>query len=504
MSDEADSGRDERSPSRGPVLADAPTHIARCAPRVVVIGDFLLDGWWSGRIDRLAREAPAPVVELLEREYAPGGAANTAVNLAALGARVQAVGLVGDDDEGRMLRERLRDAGVDVTTLLAVPGTRTTTKFRILAGDQLVVRLDDGERGAWPDAAVEDLIAAATTATAGADAEIICDYGSAALQPALVAGLARRAERPALTVVDAHEPARWRELEPHLVTPNAAEAARTLGRPMPEGADRASFVIENTAEILAVTGARAAVVTLDANGAVLVRNGDAPLLTHAHPALEKQASGAGDTFVAALTAGMASGLPLHTALELAQAAADIVVQKPGTCVCTSEELERWLTGSPDITLDAAQLAARLAEHRQQGKRIVFTNGCFDVLHRGHTSYLRQAKQLGDVLVVALNGDESVRRLKGPDRPINRSADRANVLAALSCVDYVTIFDEDTPTELIRMLRPHVYAKGGDYTPEMLDETRVVEEVGGTVAILDYVPANSTTALVNRIRSGSGA
>lgn len=488
----------------GPRLADAPAHIRRRAPKIVVIGDFLLDGWWSGRINRLAREAPAPVVEMLEREYVPGGAANTAVNLAALGARVRAIGLVGDDDEGRMLRDRLRDTGVDVEGLLPVPGTRTTTKFRIVAGDQLMLRIDDGERGPWPASAVDDLVTAAVAATADADAEVICDYGSAALESRVIEALAGRQRRAALTVVDAHEPRRWRELGAHLVTPNAAEAARTLGRPMPEGADRASFVVENTAEILAVTGALAAVVTLDADGAVLVRYDDAPLVTHAHPALEKQASGAGDTFVAALTAGAASGLTLRTALDLAQAAADIVVQKPGTCVCSSEELERWLTGSPDITIDAVQLAERLAEHRQQGQRIVFTNGCFDVLHRGHTSYLRQAKQLGDVLVVAVNGDESVRRLKGPDRPINRSSDRANVLAALSCVDYVTVFDEDTPMELIRVLRPDVYAKGGDYTPEMLDETKVVEEVGGTVAILDYVPANSTTALVNRIRSGSGA
>lgn len=494
--------RHEARDERGPRLSDAPAHIRSVAPRVVVIGDFLLDGWWSGRINRLAREAPAPVVDLLDREYVPGGAANTAMNLAALGARVQAVGLVGDDDEGRMLRDLLRHGGVDVDGLLPIGGTRTTTKFRIVAGDQLVMRLDDGERRPWPAAALDDLLAAATAATAYADAEIICDYGSSALDARVVTALASRQRRARLTVVDAHEPSRWRELAPHVVTPNAAEAARTLGARMPEGPDRVPFVIEHAAQILAVTAAEAAVVTLDADGAVLVTGAGTPLVTHAHPALEKQASGAGDTFVATLTAAAASGLPLPTALNLAQAAADIVVQKPGTCVCSGAELERRLSGSPDITLDAVELAARLAEHRRDGKRIVFTNGCFDVLHRGHTSYLRQAKQLGDVLVVAVNGDGSVRRLKGPDRPINRSGDRANVLAALSCVDYVTVFDEDTPRELIRMLRPDVYAKGGDYTAEMLDETEVVEEVGGRVAILDYVPATSTTAVVNRIRSGA--
>jgi rfaE bifunctional protein nucleotidyltransferase chain/domain len=167
-------------------------------------------------------------------------------------------------------------------------------------------------------------------------------------------------------------------------------------------------------------------------------------------------------------------------------------------------LTAWLGRSPDVALDAAALAATLEQHRSQGERIVFTNGCFDVLHRGHTSYLKQAKRLGDVLVVAINGNGSVRRLKGPDRPINDETDRANVLAALSCVDYVTIFDDDTPRDLIALLRPDVYAKGGDYTPEMLPETDIVRAVGGEVAILDYVPEHSTSGIVQRIRQNAGA
>jgi D-beta-D-heptose 7-phosphate kinase/D-beta-D-heptose 1-phosphate adenosyltransferase len=182
----------------------------------------------------------------------------------------------------------------------------------------------------------------------------------------------------------------------------------------------------------------------------------------------------------------------------------VVVHQPGTSVCSTGQLGRHLESFADTALGAGELALQVAAHRAQGQRIVLTNGCFDVLHSGHTRYLNQAKQLGDVLVVALNSDESVRRLKGPGRPINNGADRAAVIAALSCVDYVTIFDTPTASPLITQLQPDVYAKGGDYTPEMLAETGAVEEYGGRVAILDYVAERSTTAVVQRIRDGAGA
>jgi len=474
------------------------------APRVAVIGDYLLDGWWTGRIDRVAREAPAPVVDVLDRRYAPGGAANTAVNLAALGARVVAVGLVGDDPAGGTLRGLLASAGVDVRALRTVPGARTTTKDRVVAADQLVLRLDDTERTAWPVDAVQAFVRTAADVSVRCDAEVLCDYGSTLMTEEAVGALADRPGRAPLSVVDAHDVRRWSALQPDLVTPNAAEAEAVLDAPLPQDVDRAAVVAGHTDELLDRTGARAAVVTLDRDGSVLVRRGTAPRRTHAHPALEKQASGAGDTFVAALTAAAASGVHLDAAVTLAQCAADVAVQKAGTCVCSFEELVRWLGGAPDPTLDVDELEARLAEHRRQGHRIVFTNGCFDVLHRGHTAYLRQARELGDVLVVAINADASVRRLKGPDRPINTAADRASVLAALSCVDHVVVFAEDTPRDLIRRLRPDIYAKGGDYTPQMLAEADVVAEVGGEVRILDYVPAHSTSAIVGRIRSTARA
>ena len=242
-------------------------------------------------------------------------------------------------------------------------------------------------------------------------------------------------------------------------------------------------------------------VTLDRDGALLLPDDGSPThRTFARPAPEANTCGAGDTFTAALDARAGRGTPAATAVELAQAAADVVVGRPATSVCGTGELAERVAAAEGPLLDAASLATIVHDQRVAGRRVVFTNGCFDVVHRGHVASLNQAKRLGDVLVVALNSDESVARLKGPERPLNPLADRAAVIGALSCVDHVTAFDADTPAELLDLLRPDVYAKGGDYTPEMLRETATVTAYGGRVVILDYLPDRSTTSLVDRIRS----
>ncbi|MDJ0355348.1 D-glycero-beta-D-manno-heptose 1-phosphate adenylyltransferase [Paenarthrobacter sp. PH39-S1] len=492
-----------------------PRRLAELSPRVTVIGDVILDGWWSGVIERLCREAPAPVVEIQHREYAPGGAANTAMNLAALGAQVRLVGLVGDDNAGATLRQLLQHAGVDVSGLVAHTGQSTTTKCRVLSAGQVMLRMDEPAGNPDPDA-LRLLAQRLPGCLATADAAVICDYGLGALTGAVATALLTelaRGDDPAdpadradpvgrarpLVLVDAHDPRPWAALEPDLVTPNAAEAARVIDRPLPAGAARADLFVDHQRQLLTATRSGAAIVTLDRDGTVLLSRDGTVHRTWARPATEKQASGAGDTFVAALTIARAAELPLSTCADLAQAAADVVVLRQGTSVCSTVDLSRHLAGFADTALDADELLAKIASERADGRRIVLTNGCFDVLHRGHTRYLNQAKQLGDILVVALNSDDSVRRLKGPDRPINTVGDRAAVIAALSCVDYVTVFDSATPIPLITALRPDVYAKGGDYTPDMLEETGAVEVYGGQVRILDYVPEHSTTAVVRRIR-----
>ncbi|MBX0299971.1 D-glycero-beta-D-manno-heptose 1-phosphate adenylyltransferase [Cryobacterium sp. 1639] len=467
------------------------------APAITVIGDHLLDVWWSGTSDRLCREAPAPVVDLAARVIRPGGAANTAMNLAALGARVRVVGLVGADDAGRALRRALGDAGIDVTGLVVHPGVSTTTKTRIVSGGQTLVRVDDAHRGALPDDARRSVLDAAKRARLVSTADVFADYGLGLFDADGIRELAGHDTVAPLTVVDAHDVARFAVLAPQLVSPNAAEAARALGRPVPVD-HRADFYLEHAEQLRSRTGADVVAVTLDVEGSVLLGPDGSRYRTAALPAPEQNAAGAGDTYVAALTVARAAGLSWPVSADLAQAAADVVVRRPGTAVCSTADLVYALGGGSDQVLTSDAVAERMRVERQSARRVVFTNGCFDVLHRGHVAYLRQARRLGDLLVVAVNDDDSTRRLKGQGRPVNPVADRAAVLAALGCVDYVVVFDTDTPIPLIEALRPDVYAKGGDYTPDMLEEAQVVQSYGGEVRILDYVPAHSTTAIVNRI------
>ncbi|SDQ24778.1 D-glycero-beta-D-manno-heptose 1-phosphate adenylyltransferase [Leucobacter chromiiresistens] len=482
---------------------DSIARIRAQQPRIAVLGDFLLDRWWHGTVDRVAREAPAPVVELAGASDLPGGAANTARNLSALGARVRAFGAIGADEPGDRLRERLTEADVDVRALQRVAGARTTTKARVSVADQVLIRLDDTQREPWPEQVRRQLLDDLAEALAECDALVICDYGAALLDDAMISALAAL-PRAALLVVDAHDPARWAALRPDVITPNAGETERLLGERLGSGEDRVAAAAAAGDALRRRSGAEAVVVTLDRTGTVLLTDDAPPHRTRAHAAPEQQASGAGDVFVSALSVARAAGCELPRAVELAQLAADIAVERTGTCRCSLDELELRSSAAPDPQISVAELAERLDVHRRAGDRIVFTNGCFDVLHRGHTASLKQARRLGDVLVVALNSDDSARRLKGPGRPVNGVRDRANVLAELSCVDYVTVFDDDTACATIRELRPDVYAKGGDYTPEMLEEAAEVRRAGGEVVILDYVPDHSTTELIDRLRTTAEA
>ena len=434
---------------------------------------------------------PAPVVAVADRLDVPGGAANTAVNLAALGAEVRVVGAVGDDEAGRALRALLTDAGVDVAGIATLPGVPTTVKTRVGAGDQVLLRFDEGAPLTEADQAL--VAAALTAAVRGADALLVCDYGMEA-----TAGPVRHAvqrNRPAVLVVDAHDLAPWAASAPTAVTPNAGETERLLGASL--GVDRVTAAQAAGDALRALTGAEGVIVTLDRDGTV-VHGPGVPSRTFARPAPESMANGAGDTFAAALLRALAAGCDLHDAARFAQLAADVAVRQTGTSVVTGDALEASLAEGVRL-LDERALVAALRAERLAGRRIVFTNGCFDVLHLGHISYLKQAKQLGDVLVVAVNDDDSTARLKGPGRPINPAADRAGVLAELSSVDYVTVFAQDTPIHLIETIEPDVYTKGGDYTPQMLVETPVVEAHGGQVKLVGWVSQHSTTGMLERAR-----
>jgi rfaE bifunctional protein kinase chain/domain/rfaE bifunctional protein nucleotidyltransferase chain/domain len=469
-------------------------------PRVVVVGDVILDRWSVGEAERVSREAPAPVVRVTESVDLPGGAANTAANLASLGAEVSIVATVGDDASGSALRTLLAAAGVDTSALVIEPGGRTTTKARIIGGDRMLVRVDEiaPAPGAEARAALTESV---RTTLQRADAVVVCDY-ELGLDPGDVVD-AVLARRPEVVVVDAHDLRRWAPIAPDLVTPNHQEASRLLGAALGDGSSRAQVVTEHAEALRTASNARSVVVTLDREGALgLQPDGGVPVRTRAVRASEQQASGAGDTFCAAAALALTVGAPLADVVRFGQAAADVVVQEPGTSVCTADALRAASDGPAASVVDHEDLVAAVAAARAAGRRIVFTNGCFDVVHRGHTTYLGQARALGDLLVVAVNDDDSVRRLKGAERPINPAEDRAGVLAALSSVDYVTVFATDTPIPLIERLQPDVYVKGGDYSPDMLAEAPVVRAYGGEVVMVDYVAEHSTSDVVRRIRAAA--
>jgi D-beta-D-heptose 7-phosphate kinase/D-beta-D-heptose 1-phosphate adenosyltransferase len=471
--------------------------------RVLVVGDAILDTYQRGSATRLCREAPAPVVAVVDRVDAAGGAANTAASARALGAQVALVAAVGQDDEGQRLERLLAADGVSTRGLIASSARQTLAKQRVVADGQILVRFDQGSCQPLTGQVESALASQLAETFPTCDVVVVSDYGYGALTPGVRELLSRlQLSEPRVVVVDARDLARYRELGPTAVKPNYTEALSLLGQtPLAEADARVRQLEAAQARLLRLTGAQVCAVTLDTHGGLVFERGRAAYRTYARPSPAARATGAGDTFAAALGLALAAGADTPTAAEVASAAAGVVVGRDGTAVCSAVELRASLHGeSQGKLLDERQLEAWLAACRARRRRVVFTNGCFDLLHRGHVTCLSRAKSLGDLLVVGLNSDASVQRLKGAGRPINAWDDRAQVLAALSCVDLVLPFDQDTPEDLIRVIRPDVFVKGGDYSLASLPEARLVEAQGGRVVILPYFEDRSTTHLIGRIRS----
>lgn len=468
--------------------------------RVLVLGDAMLDGYLEGVCGRVCPEAPVPVVDICRSHAAPGGAANTAANARALGADVRLLAATGDDPDADRLADALATAGVASDSLVRNDRRRTLVKRRVVAAGQVVCRLDQGDtRPADADSEAR-LIALLAEAWDGADAVIVSDYGYGVLTPRVIAALADLQSCSSRVVVaDSKRLPALRPVSPTAVKPNFAEASRLLDLDPDPCRARAEAVASHGPRVLDLTGARLAAVTLDTDGAVVFERGRPAYRTYAEPHPHPRASGAGDTYTAALALALAAGADGPAAAELAAAAAAVVVGKDGTARCCARELRARVAGGQKVA-DREGAIVRLAEERKRGRRVVLTNGCFDILHRGHVTYLTRAKALGDLLVVGVNTDAGIRRLKGPERPINALDDRVQVLAALSCVDLVVPFDEDTPHDLIRAVRPNVFVKGGDYTRDRLPEAGLVEALGGEVRILSFVADRSTTGLIEKIRA----
>jgi D-beta-D-heptose 7-phosphate kinase/D-beta-D-heptose 1-phosphate adenosyltransferase len=489
------------------VIAELPGRVAGFrSVRALVLGEAMLDSYVHGDAQRLSREAPVPIVQISDRIDAPGGAANTAVNVSTLGAEAVLLSVVGADAEAARLRETLGRAGVDPETLIPAPERVTLTKERVAAANQMLVRVDSGTTEPIEPGLEDRLIERLAAAYPAADVVIVSDYDYGVMTPRVIATLGeleRAAPRP--LIVDARDLRRYRRLPVTAVKPNYAEAIGLLGDAEQRGTRRRALQIGSSGErLLELTGARIVAVTVDADGVFVFERDAPPYRTYARPRADAQATGGGDTFVATFALALAGGASTPEAAELASAAAAVVVGRPGTATCSAEDLERALSLGGKRIRERAELGTRARAYRESGQRIVFTNGCFDILHRGHITYLDRAKALGDVLIVGVNDDESVRRLKGPDRPINTLDDRLLVLEALSCVDHVVPFAEDTPAHLLELVRPDVFAKGGDYSRDSLPEAPLVERLGGTVQILPLVEDRSTSGIIARARSADRA
>lgn len=459
---------------------------------VLVVGETFLDGWLAGPSARLSREAPVPVVDVSGTSFDPGAAANTAVNLAALGASPRLLSVVGDDEDGARVVAALVERGVDVTDVLVERGRRTVAKRRVVAGGQMIVRLDTGDDRPVDRVCEDLLLARLTAAWPQVAAVVVGDYDAGLLGERVRARVAAlHAGDPTTLVVDARQPRRWAPVRPTAVKPNVGELASLLDEAdaveLRASVGRRDTVVARLAHVLLErAGADVVAATLDTEGGVLLQRGHAPVRLATSPAPHSRAAGAGDAFSAALSLALALGAPASDAGRVAAAAAAVTLRREGTSVATATELRHVLSGEvgDEGPVDLQRLAEVVAGHRAAGRRLVVTNGAFDGLHRGHVAFLRQAARLGDVLVVGLNSDEGLTSARGtpPRHPL---PDRAAVLSALTVVDHVATFEEGTAHHLLEVVRPDVYVKGGDYTRAMLPEADLVERLGGRVQILDW-------------------
>ncbi len=467
---------------------------------VVVVGDTMLDRYLCGTTRRLCPDAPAPVVDVTSEPIdLPGGAANSAANAALLGARVQLVSVLGADDAGRRLDHLLRQRHVDTSGLIRT-SRPTLLKQRIVAGHQVLVRCDSGCTEPIHSAVEHQLFERLEKALRNAHVVLVSDYAYGVLTPRFIAHLAQwhRRHPDLVLAVDARDLSQYADASVTVVKPNLREASCLWQQDVAEPAECLAEIVRSPEQFLDICATRIAAVTLDANGAMILERQRPPFRIAASRVPSVSVSGAGDTYMASFALSLAAGASTRQSAELAGLAAGVAVEKPLTATCSSNELLRRVDPYTRAFADGSDLDASIRRYREEGRRIVLTCGCFDILHRGHVTYLSQAKALGDILVVAVNSDASVSRLKGPTRPVNSLSDRLCVLAALGCVDHLVSFDEDRPDEIIRRVRPDLFVKGGDYRRDTVAEASLVESLGGQVEILPLVDDRSTSRLIQQI------
>ena len=460
---------------------------------VTVIGDVMLDRFWSGGSRRISPEAPVPVVNVMSQEDRAGGAGNVAVNLAHLGIDVSLVGLCGEDDHARALRACVEATGVRWNVMPC--GGETIVKLRVLSRNQQLLRMDfESPLASYGN---DLFVGYARQHLADADLVVFSDYakGSLSMVDRLLE-VCREMGKPTLVDPKGLDFERYRGAT--VLTPNLAELEAIVGPCNDETA-----LLEKTETLRVSLDVQAILVTRSEAGMTLIQAGSPPQHLAASAREVYDVTGAGDTVIAVMAGCLSAGLPLSESARFANQAAGIVVAKLGTASVTPAELRAIPTSEPRLSnktgvMSESDLLVEIEQAKLTGQRVVMTNGCFDILHPGHVSYLQQASAQGDLLVVAVNDDDSVRRLKGPSRPVNPTADRMAILAALSCVEFVVPFSEDTPARLIEAVAPDILVKGGDYKVEEIAGHESVLARGGRVITLGFVEGHSTSGLLARL------
>lgn len=469
------------------------------AARVIVIGDAMLDRYVAGTVSRISPEAPIPVLQVRDDRSVAGGAANAAMNIAALGATTHLIASWAEDESGRELERLLATAGV-MATRITRGEAATIEKLRVVSAQQQIVRVDredttelDAIGAASVLAALEDALAPGTASTA----IVISDYAKGMLGYTLVSGimaLAKDHDIPVVVDPKSSDITKYRGAT--IVKPNFAEAVQMAGI---DASTPNEAALDAIAQRLQVDGIGSLAVSLSAVG-VEVIEADARTRIPTRARLVSDVSGAGDSMIAGIAVGLASGLTILQAVQFGNMAAGIACGRPGTAVVTGVDLlnEMLVEASPErrpgTIEDWDEVAQLVAVEKAAGKRVVFANGVFDLLHAGHVTLLKEARSLGDVLVVGVNSDASTTRLKGPTRPLQPQSDRMAVLDAVRYVDFVTVFEQDTPRELIRVIKPDVIVKGSDYRPDQVVGGDDAKAWGGRVHIVNLLDGVSTTRL----------
>ena len=471
---------------------------------LLVLGDVMLDRYVLGDVKRISSEAPIPVLHAQSRRHVLGGAGNVAQNAAALGARAILIGVCGDDGPGGELRATVAAAASIVDRLVIVPGRPTTVKTRFMSGGHQLLRLDEEVTGDIGREVETQVLAQFEAALPACGVVVLSDYAKGVLTDRVLAGAIAAAQAAGVAVIVDPKRARFGAYAgADVLTPNALEVARATG--MAATTDDGAAAAGEAARVQADAGA--VLVKRSEKGLSLVRRGAAALHIPTRAQEVADVSGAGDTLVTAFALALAAGAPMPEAAALGNAAAGIVVGKHGTATVGHGELFEALHRTELLAIDEKlgdldAALARIAAWRRAGLRVGFTNGCFDLIHPGHVRLLARARVACDRLVVGLNSDASVRRLKGPDRPVQNETARAIVMASMASADFVVLFEEDTPQALIEAIRPDLLFKGADYRLDQVVGGEFVLAHGGQVTLIPLEEGHSTTNTIRRINSGS--